>query len=177
MIATREEHVITFYSPGTFFDECTMREVKSWDTLEAAVIAKTITERYGAKPFAFEFSTHLVADPIPDGQGGSLRVEPREIKRSCRHFIGGELWEYDAIDKIADSSSLGGVASVEILLSNMRGNGWPIVLVNNNSFRTVRPFEETDLVVDTLGVIVRRGDEPRLIEKRREYLARWRAAV
>lgn len=166
-MSAQEKHFVTFHSPGTFFDECSSRDVSAWNTMEATEIARSIVERHGAKPFAFSFGTRLVADPIDDGRGGVLQVQPREIQASGLYYLGGEIKDYDEIAASEPDS--------KIMLSNMRCNDLPIVIVNTNSFKTVRPFREQDQVVDTNGVVVRRGDDPTLVEKRRMFIERWQA--
>jgi hypothetical protein len=66
-MATRKQHYVTFHSPGTCFNESSSHPIESWDTKLAMTMAKTITECYGAKPYAFSFSTNIVSDPIDDG--------------------------------------------------------------------------------------------------------------
>lgn len=156
------KHFVEFFSPGTFFAETSVREVSSWDTKEAVGLAETIKERHGAKPYGFQFFTSIVADPVPDGEGGTLEVEPKEVKRSGTYFLGGKLMNLEAIAGIADYS---------ILLANMRCNGWPIVIENSNSYRSTHPFKEEDLLVGPDGEIARRGDEPFLVEYRAEKIA------
>lgn len=171
-IETREEHFVTFTSPGTFFCEESSVVIDTWNIARAVEISKTITERHGATPFAFKFGTRLVAvESLEDGRGGTLDVAPREIACSCRHFLGGQIYEYSDVEASQDPAVFG--RTPDMLLSNMRSSGWPFVLINNNSYRSTQPFEETDVVVDDSGVIVRRGDEPELVGKRRAYLERW----
>jgi len=162
-------HYVVYSSPGTFVDEETSREVAAWDVEAAAAGAADVTERHGAKPYGFQFVTVLVADPIPDGEGGTLAVEPREVARSGMHFLGGTLLTLDSIRQRADPRD-------SILISNMEGNDWPVVVENNNSWRTVRPFGEEDcIVVD--GRVVRCGDEPKLVEYRRRKIEERRAEL
>lgn len=91
MTTTREQDFVTFYSPGTLVAEQTRKPIESWDIPAACRMAKLIVERYGARPFAFVFSTDILAEDIDDGRGGKLRVEPKEIKLSGYHHLGGVI--------------------------------------------------------------------------------------
>ena len=163
------KHYVTFVSPGTFFAETTRKEIASWDTAEAARMAGEIVERHGARPYGFHFTTEVTRDPVPDGEGGTLRVEGRQVAEGPTHFLGGEVLTYDQIEARRDPKE-------SILLSNMRGNRWPLVIENRNSYRSVQPFEETSVVVDPkTGAIVTTGADERWVTYRREKLAEWDA--
>ncbi len=161
-----KKHSVIFHSPGTLFDETTAREVTERDPKQAALLAADIVERYGAKPYGFRFVTMLVADPVPDGEGGTLNVEPKEIERTGMHYLGGTVIRFDDIPD--DKASA-------ILRSNAQGNGWPLVVECRNSYRSVHPFVEGDTIVDALGNITDRGDDPRHIEYRATMTTRWAA--
>jgi hypothetical protein len=118
-----------------------------------------VVERYGARPYAFYFSTLLMAPDVPDGRGGFLRVEPREIARSGLHFMNGKVLTLADVEARAEPSS-------DVLCNNMRWS-WPIVCETGNGFRHVAPFKEADVLVDASGAVVERGDT----EERRAYRA------
>lgn len=143
-------HRVIFYSPGTFVSEQSSREIASWDTATACEMASGITERYGARPYAFAFVTHVTAPDVPDGQGGTLKVQPRETARSGMHFIDGKVLTVEDIEARHDPKD-------SILLSNMRGS-FPIVVETVNGYRSTHPFEERDITVNVSGAIVERGD-------------------
>lgn len=154
-----------FSSPGTLFSEQSSRPIENWDCAKACELAREIVERHGAKPYAFEFYTLVVHDPIPDSEGGLLEVRGREVSRSGRHFLGGRLVTLDEIEALHDSSK-------QILVSNMKGNGWPIVVENNNSWKSVQPFRKEDVVVNpATGEILERGDAPAHITYRKRKAA------
>lgn len=159
-----KKHSVIFHSPGTFFDETTGREVTERDPKQAAALAVAIVERYGAKPYGFRFVTMLVAEPVPDGEGGTLQVQPKEIERTGMHYLSGTVIRFDDIP--IDNASA-------ILRSNAQGNGWPIVVECRNSFRSVHPFVEGDVIVDALGNITERGDDPEHVEYRAAMMVRW----
>lgn len=160
------KHFVTFFSPGTFVPEQSSREIPSWDTVAAVEMANGILERYNAHPYGFQFITKLCADPVPDGEGAVLSVQPREVERSGTHFLGGELRRFEEIPKTKENSTL---------LANMRCNDMPIIIENSNSWRFTGAFHEQDCIVDADGSIVRRGTDADLVEYRADF-ARRKAA-
>lgn len=161
-----EKHYVVFYSPGTIFHETRQQPIESWGIPEACMRARNVVERHGAKPFAFTFITVLTADPIPDGRGGMLNVEEKQIAKSSLHFLGGMVQCYD--DLLANPEGQ------EILISNMRYNNIPYVVVNENSYRSFNPFGEHDVVVDpATGAIISRGDKPDRLEYRARFKTRF----
>jgi len=163
-----KKHFVTFYSPGTFFAESSRREIAEWDPALAVAMAKDVVERHGARPYGFRFSTDVVRDPVPDGEGGTLRVEGRQVADSPMHFLGGEVVTYDQVEARKDRK-------LDILLSNMRGNGWPLVIEVRNGYLSTLPFAVTDLIVDATGAIVTTGHDDRWTTYRAEKLAEWDA--
>lgn len=127
-----KKHFVTFYSPGTFTAETTAREVKKWDIEEAQKMAHSITERYGATPYAFQFSTV--------GRG-TKDLHAKEIASSPLYYLGGRVETLAEVEARNDPKE-------GILRSNMRGNGWDRIIVNDNSWRVTRPLEKTDVVLD-----------------------------
>lgn len=158
------KHYVTFLSPGTFVAEQSTRPIDQWDTGLAVEMSTTIVERYNARPYAFFFSTQLTAPPIPDGEGGMLRVKPKTVSRSPLHFLGGTVLTLD------DVKSRGN-ARDSILIDNMRWS-CPIVVENTNGFRSVNDFREMDVVVDARGAVVERGDTPERVAYRARVLER-----
>lgn len=112
-------------------------------------MAAQVVERHGARPFAFYFEEHTVADPVDDGQGGKLRVEPRCERRSGRYYLGGTLLT------LADVEARG--ESARTLAANMRGNGWPVVIESTRGYKVTQPFEADDAIVDDEGRVIARG--------------------
>lgn len=163
-------HFVTFYSPGTFVSETTTKPIGSWDVREAIRLSEQIEERYGAKPYSFKFQTRIVSEPVPDGEGGTLNVEPKTVKESGDYFLGARLETLDEIEARADPKE-------KILCSNMRCNDWPIVAVSTNSFLSVQPFKTDDCTVATDGSIVERGDDPKHVMYRAETIAKIKAEL
>lgn len=164
-------HLVTFLSPGTLFAETTTKEVSSWDPVEAMRVGEGIVERHGAKPYGFYFSTDIVAPPVPDGEGGTLNVQPREVDKSGTFFIGGELLSYDDVE----AEDKAGISKYTILLSNMEGQFW-VVHRGKRSYLTHNPFTEKDVQVDEQGKILERGDSPKWTEYRARKQAEADAA-
>lgn len=162
-------HYVTFYSPGTLFAESTTKEIAEWNPKVAVGMAETVLERYGATPYAFEFSTRIVAGPIPDGEGGTLAVEPKTVETSGKYFLGAKL---ETLDEIETRN----LENESILVSNMTCNEWPIMATTTHRFRSTQPFTEKDFVVGAAGAIVERGDDPKHVAYRAERIARDKAA-
>lgn len=159
------KHYAHYMSPGTFFHETSERELKAADVKEAAKLAATITERHAAKPFGFQLIERRVHEPIPDGEGGTMKVVPKELQRSGTYFLGGTIRTLDELERENDPK-------MEILRSNMICNGWPIMLQNDNSWRA---FEERDVLLDSEGNVVKRGNAKDLVEYRQKTILRVEA--
>jgi hypothetical protein len=127
-----EKHFVTFYSPGTFVAEQTTKPISSWDVNRAAEMAHDITERYGATPYGFQFTTRSRSDDDLDS---------KESARSAFYHLGG------CVETLADVETRNDPKE-EILRSNMRGNGWDKIVVNDNSWRSTRPLGPGDVVLD-----------------------------
>jgi len=153
---------VTFYSPGTLFAETTREPIETWDPKEAARRATGIKERYSARPYAFRFETCLVTDPVPDGRGGTLRVEEKRTKESGLYHLHGRVWTFEQIRERRHKDDL-------ILLQNMRSNRMALVVETHNSFRSVQEFKAEDVVVDADGAILHRGDEPTFVKYRAAF--------
>lgn len=126
-----EKHFVTFLSPGTFVSEQRTMEIGYWDTEQAAAIAHTVVERYGAVPYAFYFTTR---------ERGPDDFDSRETNRSHMYYLGGTILTLEQIEARGDPAD-------RILLSNMRVNGFDRVIVNDNSWRVVQPLRDGDVVI------------------------------
>lgn len=125
------KHFVTFYSPGTFFAEDTTLPIDSWDVDAAKEMASKVVERYNATPYAFQFSTRTRNDD---------QLDSVESKRSTTYHLGGSLMDIEAVKQLIPDSS--------ILQSNMRCNGWNQVVLNDNSWRSVQPFKDGDVLLE-----------------------------
>lgn len=126
-----EKHFVTFYSPGTFVSEETTKPIKKWDTKEAIKMARTVVERYGAKPYGFRFSTRARSENDLDS---------RVVKSSGLYWLGGRV---ETLKQVAARND----PKEKILLSNMRCNGWHKIVVNDNSWRWTQPLGPHDRVL------------------------------
>ena len=160
------KHIVTFYSPGTVVSATSDRLIAEWSPGLAAQMATGIKERHGATPYGFCFRTLLTADPVPDGEGGVLKVEPKAVAASGMYFLTGTVLRYEDIPDTPDT---------HIIRTNMRWNGYPLVVENRNSYRSTFPFIETSVIVDRTGKVVDRGDAPRWMEYRARIIAEWHA--
>lgn len=149
-MAKREEFVV-FESPGTLFSESTSKPIARRDPALALRMSAEIVERYNARPYAFRFETRITADPVPDGEGGTLRVEPRTVDHSGRYFIGGRVETFNEVEARAD-------ASESILLGNMRCNRMWFIWRSTSGYRSTMEFAERDVMIGGAGEIVERGD-------------------
>lgn len=129
---TVQAHFVTFYSPGTFVAEPTEKPIPDWDTDTAMKMAHDIVERYDATPYAFRFTTRARS-------GGDL--DSHEAKRSCLYHLGGKVETLAEVEARNDPKE-------SILRSNMRGNGYNRIVVNDNSWRSVQPLGKDDVVLD-----------------------------
>ena len=127
-----KKHFVTFYSPGTFVSEYTSKEIDSWDVNKAMEMARNIKERHSAVPYGFRFSTRERGDEDLDSQ---------ETEVSNMYYLGGRIRHLDFI-------ILENKPDEQILISNMKINGWDRVIENTNSWMITQPFEEGDVVLE-----------------------------
>lgn len=126
-----QKHFVTFLSPGTFVHETTEMPIDSWDASAAIKLARTITERLGATPFAFQFSTR--------GRSEN-ELDSKVVKESGRHYLGGDVFTVEELEALGDPSN-------NILISNMKGNGWKQCVINRNSWKIAQPLNDGDVVL------------------------------
>lgn len=151
---TTEKHFVTFMSPGTFVSESTTKPIDSWDPRKAVEIGDGIIERHGARPYGFVFETRMCADPVPDGRGGTQKVEQKTIAKSGTHFLGGRIETLDDVERRDDPRE-------HILRMNMGGNEMWIVCIVENGYRSTHEFAVDDVVVSATGDITERGNDPK----------------
>lgn len=122
-----EKHTVTFMSPGTFVSETTKKSIDSWDVEKAKEMARTISERHGAKPFGFKFETW---------SHDSIR-----LAESPMYYLGGQVRTYEMV-------LLMNLPGEEILRDNMRYNDIKRVITNTNSYKSVLPLNDDDIVIE-----------------------------
>lgn len=127
-----KQHFVTFLSPGTFVAEQTTKPIDSWDVDEAVKMAKKIKERYGARPYGFQFSTR---------ERGPNDLDSKETKVSGTYYLGGKVETLKELEARNDPKE-------EILRSNMRCNGWAKIVTNTNSWKWTQPLQKSDTVLD-----------------------------
>jgi hypothetical protein len=126
-----KKHFVTFYSPGTFFFEETTKPINSWNVQEAFEMSRDITERYNAKPFGFRFSTRERQDD---------ELDSKVTERSNMYYLGGKIFTLEEIIARDDPND-------EILIGNMKCNGYNRVVENTNSWKVVQPFHDGDVLL------------------------------
>lgn len=125
-------HFVTFYSPGTFVAEDTTLPIDAWDVPTAKAMATDITERHGATPYGFRFTTRgREADEL----------DSRVIARSPMYFLGGVVETLDQVKARATEAD-------RILIGNMEGNGYARIITNTNSWRWTQPLRDDDVVLE-----------------------------
>lgn len=122
---------VTFYSPGTFVAELTTKPIDKWDVAEAREMAESITERHGARPYAFQFETR---ERGPDDLDSSV------IGSSGLYYLGGEVRTLEEVEAENNPDE-------SILLSNMRCNGWDRIITSTEGWKWTQPLYEKDVVL------------------------------
>ena len=126
-----EKHFVRFLSAGTFVAEETVMPIEEWDVDQAIEMAKNITERYGAKPYGFQFVTKGRTDK---------ELDSKVINRSGIYYING------VVETLSQVKAKGNPGD-RILISNMESNGWDKVVTTYNPYKWTQPFNEGDSVV------------------------------
>jgi hypothetical protein len=127
-----EKHFVRFYSPGTFFAETTDKEIDSWDVEKAKEMAKDIIERYGAKPYGFQFITR---SRKPEELDSSVSAT------SNMYYLGGRIRTLEEVEREQPDS---------VLARNMRGNGYDRIIESSNGWKWTQPLMENDVVLEPL---------------------------
>ncbi len=126
------QHFVHFLSPGTFTSEETRKSIDCWSPEQAAIMANSIRERHGAKPYGFQFSTR--------SRDGS-ELDSHETARSGMYFLGGTILTLDEVRNRKDPAD-------RILIANMEANRWDRVIETNKSWKITLPFRNEDTLLD-----------------------------
>lgn len=147
------KYYATFYSPGTLFSETSTKELEGKDEqsriVEAATIAKTINERYGAKPYGFSIYSQEEYEPIIQGNV-KYKADPKEINRTGIYYITGEIRTAADILSGTDNSEY-------ILRRNVEINNIKAIITNTNSYKFNGEFREKDVLIDWNGNVIDLG--------------------
>ena len=125
-------HFVTFYSPGTFCAETTTKPIDGWNVDDAVAMAALITERHAAKPYGFRFTTRGRKDD---------ELDSKELEASPMYYIGGKVETLAEVEARNDPGE-------QILISNMRCNGWSRVWTTTEGWRWTQPLKAEDVVID-----------------------------
>jgi hypothetical protein len=115
-----QKHYVTFYSPGSFVSETTVKEIDAWSVDLAVRMAKEIKERHRATPYGFRLKTM-------ESDGWS----PKTVKESGMYYLGGKLLKLADIPDTLENS---------VLRDNMTINNYEYVIENTNSWKITLPF-------------------------------------
>lgn len=126
-----EKHFVTFYSPGTLVSEDTTKPIERWDLELAQKMAGEITERHGAVPYGFRFTTRSRGDADLDSSVSA---------RSGMYYIGCKIETLAEIEARNDPRD-------EILLRNMRRNNWPAIVTSTRGWKWSQPLRDGDVVL------------------------------
>jgi hypothetical protein len=127
-----KQHFVTFYSPGTFVAEETTKPIDKWDVPTALKLMKGITERHGATPYGFRFSTRART---------AKELDSKPSQSSPMYYLGGKVETLAQVKARATPKD-------SILVCNMEGNGYKRIVTNDNSYRWTQPLEDGDVVLD-----------------------------
>jgi hypothetical protein len=127
-----KRHFVTFYSPGTFVAETSEKPIDKWDVKTAVEMARSITERYGATPYGFRFSTR---ERKPD------ELDSKVAKSSGMYFINCKVLTVEDIVNQRNPKN-------EILIGNMRHNGWDRVVQTKKGWVFTLPLGKDDIVLE-----------------------------
>ena len=126
-----KQHFVTFYSPGTFVNEVTTKEIDDWDVEKAKQMAQDVKERHGATPFGFRFLTR---------SRNLNELDSKVTDTSNMYYLGGEVLTLAQVEAKNDPDD-------KILISNMKCNRYDRIIVNTNSYKYTTNFNEGDIVL------------------------------
>jgi len=127
-----EKNFVIFYSPGTIVAETTQKPIDSWDVDTALKMLKDIKERHQATPYGFRFTTRGRSED---------ELDSKEIASSGMYFINGREITLEELKSKNDPKD-------EILISNMKCNGYDKVFQTTKGWRWTQPINEGDVVLE-----------------------------
>lgn len=127
-----KKHFVTFLSPGTFVAETSSREIDAWDVAAAQEMASGISERYGAVPYGFRFTTR---------ERGDGDLDSKETDRSGVYYL-----PHCVAKTVADLRAENNPQN-STLIANMEGNGWDRVVQTTDGWQWTQPLRAEDVVL------------------------------
>lgn len=127
-----QKHFVTFLSPGTFVSETTTKEIDGWSVDTAQRMAAGITERHGAKPYGFYFTTR---------SRGLNDLDSKITETSGTYYLGGQVFTVAQVEALGDPKN-------SILLDNMKSNGWGHVVRTKSPYVPWHQLKDGDFVLD-----------------------------
>ena len=127
-----QQHFVTFYSPGTFVAETTTKPIDTWGTDKAIEMARNVTERYGATPYAFRFSTRSRNDD---------ELDSSVTDKSGFYYLGGKVETLEQVKARATEAD-------RTLASSMESNGYDRIVTTTNGYSWTQPLRDGDVVLD-----------------------------
>lgn len=140
------KHYVTFYSPGSFMPETDTVEFPSIDLKAIAAKAKTLSQRYGAKPFGFRVETKEYEEIITKDDK-VFRTKTETTYSSGIYFLTGRVLTLNDVPDTQEN---------RILRSNMEGNK-KVCVENTNSYRHTSFFNQEDKIIDWDGNVIAEG--------------------
>jgi hypothetical protein len=110
----------------------TTHPVEAWDVQEALRLAAGITERHGATPYGFRFTTR---------SRGSDDLDSEVSATSPMHYFGCKIETLDEIKARNDPRD-------RILISNMERNDWDRVATTTSGWKWTQPISADDIVLE-----------------------------
>lgn len=126
------KYFVEFHSPGTFVSEVSVHEIEWIDIQKAKEMANSIHERYGAKPFAFQF---IIKERKDD------ELDSRIIEKSDFYYL-PHCKVFTLADIVAEKDPKN-----NILIGNMKCNGWDKIIMVMDGWSWTLPFEEGDVLL------------------------------
>ena len=123
------QNFVEFFSPGTMVAEITVMEITDWDIGKAKRMAKSISERYNATPYAFQFLTK---------SRGEQDLDSKVVKRSEVFFVHCKVQTLEQLVWRDDPKE-------EILRQNMEINGWDRIATTVTGWKWSQPMGERDV--------------------------------
>lgn len=114
------------------FAEMTEKPIAAWDIVTATEMAKTVSERHGARPYGFRFTTR-------ERQEDWLTT--KVVANSVFYFMSGKVETIEQVRQRNDPKE-------RILLSNAEDNGHRRVIHITRGWSWTQPLDDGDVVLN-----------------------------